>query len=665
MAADAAWLVSLLSVLFISLLLHPAKGHAQNDTTDIYDLTFSELARLRITSASKVPQRVSEVPATVFVVTSQEIRERGYLSLEDILAGLPGFQFRNIQSINSYVFQRGIPNQNNLMLLLIDGVQVNELNSGGFYAGTHFNLLNIERIEVIHGPSSVAYGTNAVSGIVNIITRAPTNGEPELEAGTMAGSFHTLRSNFRVSYAAREKPVAFSLSGMVMTTNRSDMRGEANDNNWTDLMDNFDRGYAFDLNIRRNRFSWGTNYLHRQSSAAAFEKAVGTAYRDYGSLWNIRFVNNHLRFQDQLSDRVSFSSLLYNRNATVLDNTVLYVTDTAQVGYYRPNFLIGSESIVDVSFNRFLSLVGGLVLEVEQLAESQSLSYSDSPERKPPRPQNPEMVANNLVSLFVEPRFMPFENLFVSGGIRFDNSSIYAQKLTPRAGVSYMLNDHLIRLSYAEAFRAPKPWDYYDGLGNPDLLPETMESLEAAVGLIITDRIKTDLSAYRNRLGNAITRIDSDEGYRWMNRGAIHTAGTEFILRYMIPGFSSYLNYTYNDSRDEAGDAIPEISKHMANAGMTLRAGSLFVASLRASYAGERQNPKQVEATGRDKIEPYLVLHGSLTFAIQSNFRMQLAVHNMLNAEYYHSSNRVPDRYRQPQRMLLFSLSYKLEGGAI
>ena len=81
-------------------------------------------------------------------------------------------------SINSYVFQRGVPSQNNLIVLLVDGIQINELNSGGFYGGGQYNLSNVERIEVVYGPASALYGTNAISGIVNIITKNSSNQAP-------------------------------------------------------------------------------------------------------------------------------------------------------------------------------------------------------------------------------------------------------------------------------------------------------------------------------------------------------------------------------------------------------------------------------------------------------------------------------------------------------
>ena len=102
-----------------------------------YDL--SDLMNVEVVSASKGPERINECPATVRVITAEEIKERGYQTLEEALSGLPGFQFRDISGYNSYAFLRGLPSQNNLILVLVDGVQINELNSGGFYGGAQYN----------------------------------------------------------------------------------------------------------------------------------------------------------------------------------------------------------------------------------------------------------------------------------------------------------------------------------------------------------------------------------------------------------------------------------------------------------------------------------------------------------------------------------------------
>lgn len=135
--------------IFILLIPRLLFSTETDQAEDIYDYDFTQLAKMKITTATKTPQSIFEVPSTVYIIMSSEIKEKGYLTLDEVLSELPGFQFRNILSFNSYSFLRGVPNQNNLILVLIDGVQINELNSGGFYGGGHYNLSNIERIEVV------------------------------------------------------------------------------------------------------------------------------------------------------------------------------------------------------------------------------------------------------------------------------------------------------------------------------------------------------------------------------------------------------------------------------------------------------------------------------------------------------------------------------------
>ncbi|MBN2601516.1 MAG: TonB-dependent receptor plug domain-containing protein [Candidatus Marinimicrobia bacterium] len=107
----------------------------ESDFDEWLELDLSELMNVKVTTATKSDQLIEKVPASVRIITARQIKDRAYNSLEDVLADLPGFQFRNIQGFNSYSFMRGAPSQNNLILVLIDGIQINELNSGGFYDG--------------------------------------------------------------------------------------------------------------------------------------------------------------------------------------------------------------------------------------------------------------------------------------------------------------------------------------------------------------------------------------------------------------------------------------------------------------------------------------------------------------------------------------------------
>ena len=262
------------------------EAFSQIDTTNIYDLNLSQLSKLKITSASKVSQNISEVSSSIYVITAAMIKERGYFTLEEALAELPGFQLRNTLGVNNYVFQRGIPNQNNLTLVLIDGVQVNEINTGDFYGGGQYNLSNVDRIEVIYGPSSVAYGTNAVTGIVNIITKSALDKRVELNSSV--GNFNTLESDFSYCTANNKKTFGILASGMIKKSDKADLRGRAGDYNWTDHMDNFENDYSFDIKAQLKDFVVGTNYQNKQVSTATNTPSVGTIFRDYGTLWNIR-----------------------------------------------------------------------------------------------------------------------------------------------------------------------------------------------------------------------------------------------------------------------------------------------------------------------------------------------------------------------------------------
>ncbi|MCH7764353.1 MAG: TonB-dependent receptor plug domain-containing protein [Candidatus Marinimicrobia bacterium] len=460
------------------------------------ELLFFASEEITVT-ATKHKQTVVEAPATVRIITAEQIKERGYFTLEEALSDLPGTQFRNIIGFNSYVFLRGVPSQNNLILVLVDGIQINELNSGGFYGGGQFNLFNVKRIEIVYGPASALYGTNAISGIINVITNDPKDIE-EFHASILLGNFGTRNVDFRYGHYNQENDFGLSVSGMFKQSEKADLGGEKGDNNWTNEMENFEDDLSFDGKLTYKNFSLGLVFQDKQSSRTTNYRTVNNKYLDHGTRWHIRFINGYLKHYYDAYERWSLSSQLYFRNATVMDNTIAYIDTSAQVGYYRPNDLIGFESIIDYTPSEKLNLIGGIVVENENLAEGFSKTWSDSPDEKPPTPPKPNMENNSLQSLYLQIQFLLLESVQLTTGVRFDNSSVYDQVLTPRMSLVYNENRLTAKLLYTEAFRAPKPWDYNWGDKNPDLEPEWMKSVEVFLAYNILDDLRVEAAVYRN-----------------------------------------------------------------------------------------------------------------------------------------------------------------------
>ncbi|MBN1780595.1 TonB-dependent receptor [bacterium] len=636
--------------------------YAQKQNMDeLLDLSLEELANVHIITTFKIPQKIKEVPAVIRVITDEQIRNNGYLTLEEALSTLPGMQFRNINSFNSYVFMRGAPSQNNLILVLIDGIQINELNSGGFYGGAQYNLSNVERIEIVYGPASALYGTNAISGIINIITKKPEK-YSGLDLNALAGTFNTMHINMGYGYWNSSKKMGFRISGSAKTSEKADLKEKAGDNNWTASLENFEDDYSVDANVKWYKFCFELNYLEKRSSAATYNKSVGTDYRDTGTFWDIRFFNTALKHDTDLGPKTVMSSQIYYRNTSVLDNSVLVVTDTAQIGYYRPNSLFGFESMIHYSTPKRFDLITGILYENENLARKYSNTYSTGPDIRPRKPDEPPMEYNTLLSIYGQTKLFLTPPVELYAGARFDNSSAYHRVFTPRLGLVYNKNSLTAKLIYMEAFRAPKPWDYANGLGNPLLKSERIRSYELYASRVLMPDLVLNFSIYSNRLSNLLVKESyADESWRWINHGQLNTNGYEICVEYRKRKIRSSANYTWNNSTDENNRTIPEISRHCSNLILQYSLSGKFHFSIGCHYIGRRKNTRTISTTGSNFVDAAFIVHSALTYVLSSNWEMQLAVKNLKNAEYYHTSNLSPDRYRQPQRTVIFKAGYHLK----
>ena len=158
----------------IILLLDPAfdAGQSPRFAALVAQVRREELTT-QVASVSKTSESLREAPATVVVVTSDEIQRRGYLDLEQLLHDLPGFDVtRGNGSTYSWIDQRGYVSINNdRLIFLVDGVEQGDLSDNTVYLSRQYPLSNIERVEIVYGPASTMYGANAYTGVISIVTK--------------------------------------------------------------------------------------------------------------------------------------------------------------------------------------------------------------------------------------------------------------------------------------------------------------------------------------------------------------------------------------------------------------------------------------------------------------------------------------------------------------
>src|SRR5882762_7337933 len=275
--------------------------------SDLADLSLEELANLEVTSVSRRAERLSDAPASIFVITGDDIRRSGATSLPEALRLAPNLEVARVDSHQYAISARGFNQPNaiaNKLLVLIDGRTVyTPLFSGVFWDAQDTLLEDVDRIEVSSGPGATLWGANAVNGVINVITRRAAETQGTL---LVAGA-----GNLERGAAARQggklgEDGAFRVYGKI-----SD-RDHTSRANGTSVPDSWDSGQA------GFRADWGT-------AAGAFT-LQGDAYRgtiDQAASGDVRIsagANLLARWARQLSggDRVQVQAYFDNTEREIL-----------------------------------------------------------------------------------------------------------------------------------------------------------------------------------------------------------------------------------------------------------------------------------------------------------------------------------------------------------
>ncbi len=184
-----------------------------------------------VTSVSKKAESIYQAPATIVLITRDDIKKRGYNDLVELLKDVPGFDlclFYGPEYAN--IYQRGF-RQNNTekTLLLFDGIEENDLWTNWAYIDRQYPLSNIERVEIIYGPASTMYGPNAFAGVINVIMQNSVDAiKPGRSMGVSAkvnyGTFNTETAD--ISISGKRRSISFTVTGRLFHSDEMDLSSQ-------------------------------------------------------------------------------------------------------------------------------------------------------------------------------------------------------------------------------------------------------------------------------------------------------------------------------------------------------------------------------------------------------------------------------------------------------
>ena len=212
--------------VLIYLFFPATSGGTPSDTDTLFSLSLEEFLNVEVVSASKKSEKLFTAPATVYVITEEQIERFGFRHLQDALKYIPSVYIYNP---HSWVWggQRGLISNFSQTLLLLNGREMNNIIAQEGFISRQFATHNISRIELIASPSSALYGANALAGVINIITKDSENGFEGVSLSVEGGSFNTIAGSFL--FGKTIDNVSIKASGHYFRSDEADFSTFVND----------------------------------------------------------------------------------------------------------------------------------------------------------------------------------------------------------------------------------------------------------------------------------------------------------------------------------------------------------------------------------------------------------------------------------------------------
>ena len=580
-----------------------------------------------IVTATRTPQTIAQALAPATVITREEIENSQALSLPELLQSLPGIDLSTQGGLGmqASLFLRGT--QSNHTLILIDGARIGSATLGTV-AIENIPLQQIDRIEIVRGPRSSLYGSDAIGGVIQIFTRKGGD-KTRVTAKLGHGTYNTHEADAGIS--GNSALGHFNLHATASQTDGINVR----DNNNPDadgaknhsLTATFNRsvGDTADINLTMLHSNATNDYdgygIADQYSGETIQNLVTGEFK----LYAIDVLDSTLRLSYQQEEFDNFNNGVNDSQFDTLRNKATWQND--------------------VHFNQNNTFTLGL----EKLIEKTETTAAFTVNRRENR-----AVFVQLQSEFAQ------QNVVLA--VRNDNNDSFGHQKTGNVDWRWNFTDKAnITASYGRAFKAPTFNDLYwpnDGFsyGNPNLLPEDSRSSEIMTR-IHTDNVQFSLNIYRTQIENLIqwAPLDSNDPFSpWSpsNVDAVTIEGMETDVATKISEWSLRGNINLLNPRDNSsGNVLQRRVRQSARIDLDRDYGNIG-AGISLLAFGNRFS----DAANANNLPGYGLVNLRSRYDLSKTLSLHAKIDNLLDREY-----ETVQYYNNPTRFVFVSLSYNME----
>lgn len=621
------------------IMAAPLLAHAQSDTPNLAALSTEEMMLFQeipsVFGASKYEQKVTEAPSSVSIVTASEIKKNGYRTLADILRSVRSFYVTNDRNY-SYVGVRGFGrpgDYNSRILLLIDGHRTNDNIYDQALVGTEalIDADIIDRIEVIRGPGSSLYGSNAFFAVVNVITKRGRNLKGAEVSGE-AGSFKTYKGS--VTYGNKfQNGVEAIVSGSGFDSKGdqlffSEFNTPATNNGATENTD-FDQSQNLFTKLSYQDFTLAGVYAFRTKGIPT--GAFGTDFNDPGNKTVDQHAYLDLKYDHQfgretdIAARVFYDSMSYT--GSYLYGGVLNKDLGNGVGW-------GGEAKIITKVHDAHRIIMGA--DYQNNTRQDQKTYDVNPYTL----YLDDKRSGVIWASYIQDEYPISKALLLNAGVRYDHYDTFGGATNPRLALIYApLEKSTLKLLYGGAFRAPNEFELHyasaTSVANPDLKPETIKTYELVYEQYLGDHFRAAASSYYYRINGLINQDETAPGSGitvFKNLDAVEARGFELELdNRWANGIEGRFSYTIQRTTDMTTDQPLENSPgHLAKLNLTI---PLLKDSFSASI--EEQFMSRRRTIGND-FAPALFLTNVTFFTrrLQDHLELSASIYNLLDKKY-------------------------------